>query len=388
MSTSLGPPEQPSASLYRFEVPDGLLLFDGSSKTLFAYNGVARFIWELIEAGRTEPEIVAAVAAQWEISAALAQDDVRAIVTLWRAQGLLASDDEARARASPVASVAASVVPSAPPSEWTCTIRGTTIAFTVAAELPTGIRALFSHLETPSVVPQTRMAIAKTPSGEFAFAQDGVERLRTGDPALAAGAMSVAVLECIRPGSEWFALIHGAALARRGQGLALIGASGSGKSTLAAGLMRAGFDYLADDLVALSAPDAAIVPWPLPLSLKPGSIGPLLSQYPDLAQAPRYPTKGVEARLLLPRADVWDADPVRLRTLIFPRFAEGAAPEAQRLSSFDALQRLLADRVWLGDPLTEERVRAFLAWLDKTQAYAISFGTLADAVGLVEGIVP
>lgn len=130
------------------------------------------------------------------------------------------------------------------------------------------------------------------------------------------------------------------------------------------------------------------MPWPLPLSIKPGSVDILQSQYPELARAFRYPTKGVEARLLVPSAEVWDAEPIRLRTLVFPRFTAGAAPELRRLSSFKALERLLSDRVWLGHPITEERVRSFLALLDETPAYAVSYGTLSDAVQLVERVIP
>jgi hypothetical protein len=205
---------------------------------------------------------------------------------------------------------------------------------------------------------------------------------------MAIGALFVAVLEFLHAGVEWFALLHGAALARNRQGFALAGSAGAGKSTLAAGLIAAGFDYLADDLVALSAPDALIVPWPLPLSLKPGSLEALTPRLPQLATAPHYRTKGMDARLLIPDAGAWDAEPVKLRTLIFPRFTAGGAPEARRLSSFEALQNLLTDRVWLGDPITEQRVAAFLAWLDATPAYALTYGTLDEAIRLVEGVVP
>ena len=379
--------EAPAASARRFDVEGGLLLLDTSANTLFAYNDVARRIWELIEDGRPEPEIVAAVMRQWTIPRSLAQDDVRAIVALWRGQGLLAGHGERPQARAPAASPVVAVS-GAPPSEWISTIRGVVIAFRVAAELPATVRALFGHLETPGAVAQSRMTIAMTPAGEFALIEDETERLRTADPALAIGALFVAVLERVRPGNEWFALLHGAAIARNGHGVGLIGTSGSGKSTLAAGLMAAGFDYLADDLVALSMPARAIVPWPLPLSLKPGAMEALTSRYPDLDRATRYRTKGVEARLLLPPATVWDAEPVRLTTLVFPRFIAGAAPETRRLTPFEALERLLGDRAWLGDPIDEHRVRAFLAWLDATPAYALSYGTLDDAVRLAGSVVP
>ena len=225
-------------------------------------------------------------------------------------------------------------------------------------------------------------------SGELVFAEDGRERLRTDDPALAIGTLFVGMLERIRPGLSWFALMHGAALTRREHGFALVGSSGSGKSTLAAALMCAGFDYLADDLVALSSPDAFIVPWPLPLSVKPGSVDILMPHHPGLACATRYRTKGVEARLLVPPTNAWNVEPVALRTLIFPHFTEGAGPEMHRLSAFEALERLLTDRVWLGDPITEPRVTSFLAWLHRTPAYAVSYGTLGDAMRLIQSVIP
>jgi hypothetical protein len=77
---------------------------------------------------------------------------------------------------------------------------------------------------------------------------------------------------------------------------------------------------------------------------------------------------------------------VKLRTIVFPRFTPGAAADLRRISAFDALERLLADRIWLGYPVTEVRVAAFLAWLNETPAYAIAYGELDDGVRLVESI--
>jgi hypothetical protein len=244
-----------------------------------------------------------------------------------------------------------------------------------------------SHLETPGASPQTRIEIRGSASTEAVLIRDGQERMRTSDPALLGGGLWHLVLECIHPDVHWRAIIHGAALARNDRGLVLAGPSGSGKTTLAAGLVSRGFDYLSDDAVPLSEPDGEIVPWPLPLSVKQGSIELLKSRFPELGNAPVYPTKGTEARLLFPSANVWDATAVKLRTLIFPRFIAGAAPKQRRLPRFEAVQNLLSDRVWLGYPITEARVKSFLDWLDDTPAYAITYGTLDDAVQLVEGVI-
>jgi hypothetical protein len=43
--------------------------------------------------------------------------------------------------------------------------------------------------------------------------------------------------------------------------------------------------------------------------------------------------------------------------------------------------------VWLGYPITAARVQSFLDWIDDTPAFAISYGTLDDAVELVERVI-
>jgi HPr Serine kinase C-terminal domain/Coenzyme PQQ synthesis protein D (PqqD) len=384
-------PAWPSRSVHRFPIDGGLLLLDRASNCLFAYNDTARHVWDLLEEGRTEETLISEFAHAWGIPVSLARADVNAIVAEWRMRNVLV--DRGRGRSRPASVKQRSVgatwrkVPEAWWSEWICTIRGTPIAFAVETELLGPFRLLFAHLETPAAVPRARMEIRTGPTGERVLVEDGRETMRTADPAEVIGALFVTVLELTRPNLQWFALIHGAALGVGGKGIALAGPSGSGKSTLAAGLVSQGYDFLADDLIALSEPDGTIVPWPLPLSIKQGSIDVVSAHHPQLAEAASYRTKGFEARMLIPSASAWDADPVPLRRLVFPRFSDGAAPNARRLSSFETIERLLTDRVWLGNPVTEQRMSAFLAWLDRTPAFALSYGNLADGIRLIADVV-
>lgn len=367
------------------------MLFDVGSNSLFAFNDSARYVWELIETGRSLADLAREFAQAWGIPLSRARADLQSIITQWRLQGLLAGSENRPSlikRASNVFADGRRAAQTRPATEWICTIRGKTIAFAVEHKLAAPIRMMLRNLETPAVPPQARLELRQTKSGEVVLVRDGSERLRTSDPGQYIGGLWQTILECIHPNVLWRAAIHGAALARNGVAVVLSAPSGSGKTTLAAGLISRGFDYLADDIVALSEPDGVIMPCPLPLSLKPGSIDVLKSRYPELVRAPRYRTKGVTARLLVPSADVWDAEPVRLRVLVFPSFTAGIAPQMRSLSSFEALEHLLTDRVWLGHPITEERVRSFLALLDETPAYAVSYGTLSDAVQLVERVIP
>jgi hypothetical protein len=70
--------------------------------------------------------------------------------------------------------------------------------------------------------------------------------------------------------------------------------------------------------------------------------------------------------------------------LVFPRFVDGAAPALQRISSFQAIERLLTDRISIGGPITADRVIALLAWLGDTPAYVSTYSTLDDGMRLVE----
>ena len=364
------------------------MLFDTRAHGLFAYNDSARQLWELIEAGKAGADLAASFAEHWGIPRSLAEEHVQASLAQWRAQGLIGDGEHDPSVGPPspriVVDDGSLGRQSTPAFTTICTIRGRVFALAVERGLPSSIRALFAHLETPEAAPQTRLEIKNLGAGEIALLQDGAQLIRTDDIGQLIGALYQTVLELVHPSLGWLALIHGAAMAKNGAGLALPGPSGSGKSTLAAGLLAAGFDYLADDLIALSAPAGAIVPWPMPLSIKPGSVDVVAARHPELKQAASYRTKGLDARLLVPAADAWEQEPVPLRSFVFPRYAAGSPPELTTLTTFEVIERLLSDRIWLGYPITEQRVSAFLAWLNDKPAYALSFGALDDAVRLIE----
>jgi hypothetical protein len=377
----------PSASVRRFHIESGLLLFDERSNRLFAYNRTARHAWDLIEAGQAEEDLASEFAKTWEIPLSRARADIQSIVSQWRFENLLATDEALPAPALPELRRLDRPRTRLPhwTSEWTCTFGGITIAFASESEFKL-IRQMLEHLETPGAQPHARIELLSAASGELALVSNGVERIRTYDHALLFGGLWQTILECIHPNAEWLAVIHGAAVARNGHGLALFAPSGSGKTTLTAGLIASGFDYLADDLVGVIAPHGTVAPCPLPLSIKPGSLDVIAPLYPELPKAPTYLTKGMDARLLIPASSTWNSEPVPLRTLVFPCFTKDAAPTVQRISCFQTIERLLLDRIWLGNPITAERVTALLEWLRVTPAYACSYGTIEDGIRLIEGL--
>lgn len=93
--------------------------------------------------------------------------------------------------------------------------------------------------------------------------------------------------------------LHGSCLARKGQGLALLGPSRSGKSTLMLSGLRSGsWDYVTEDDLTLLPSDGGFVAlgWPGSLRVRRGMLG----HYPELAAALptlEHPANDLEAKL-------------------------------------------------------------------------------------------
>ncbi|HEY4405602.1 MAG TPA: PqqD family peptide modification chaperone [Xanthobacteraceae bacterium] len=370
----------------------GLVLLDTSSNCLWAYNDSARQVWERLEEGRAGDDLASDFARQYGIPDEIASRDVRAIIDQWRSKGLLSADGGNDPPAGPAADDAPDWSGASEP-QWsealTCTIRNKVFALAIEpAEAAALMRYMFRHLETPGAQPDFRLEVRAAGNGEEAVLVNGIERLRTADSGQIVGAIDQTLLGYLHPEIDWLAMIHGGAVARDGAGFAIPGACGSGKTTLIAHLVaERGYSYIADDLVALAAPDGRIVPWPMPLNPKEGSWELLSKSYPHLTRSAKHRMSRAEVRQILPRPDAWDADPVPMRGFIFPRYVAGAVPRLTRLTSFEALERLLGDRIWLGYPITERRARDFIGWLDHMPAFALVHGNVAAAADLLGDIV-
>ena len=377
-----------SPSLRRVATNSGLVLLDEASDRLWAYNDTAREIWDRLREGAPAETVAAEIADRYGIDLEIALPDVVRIVGEWGANGLAGDRGDT-----------VSAAPARPPVDWTggprpewalsltCTIRDKVIAFDVEPSAAARfVQIFYRHLATPGAHAAIRVELRDAEDGMTALVVDGIERLRTGDGGELIGALNQAVLELVNPGVDWLAMIHGGAIARNARGIALPAACGSGKTTLVAHLLPRGYDYLADDLIALAAPDGRIVPLPLPLSVKEGSWDLLAGAYPEIVQAPRYETARGQSRQLVPPANAWDRDPVPLRAFVFPKYVAGAPTTFTRITPLEALQRLLGDRMWLGYPLKQRHVEAFIAWLEDKPAYDLVHGDAADAARRIEEI--
>ncbi len=79
-------------------VGNEIALLDFGTDTYFTLNGSGAFVWTLLEAPRSVPELCAAVAARYEIGEDDCRDDVTSLVTTLHERGLIRrADADARA---------------------------------------------------------------------------------------------------------------------------------------------------------------------------------------------------------------------------------------------------------------------------------------------------
>ncbi len=96
----------------------------------------------------------------------------------------------------------------------------------------------------------------------------GDEARRLGAAGLLDGFVYETVLYAILARVRSHFLAHAGAVAREGRGLVLAGESGHGKTTLVLELARRGWDFLSDELAALSRTDGRLHPFPRALRLR------------------------------------------------------------------------------------------------------------------------
>lgn len=137
-------------------------------------------------------------------------------------------------------------------------------------------------------------------------------------------------------------LFHAAAIAKNGAGVIIPGATGSGKSTFAIWHALGGYDFLTDELVAVSPDGASMWGFIQPIRLRPGSrfLLPYLAHVATAEQVFDQLPDGVV--LVSPDAlgagsVTYSAEP---RMFAFPQYAPGQQAAIRRLSVGETVYRL------------------------------------------------
>lgn len=361
---------------------DGAVVHDGRTGRLFQLNRTAAQIWRSLWQGEHEEVIVRALARAHGADPAAVRHDLEAFVEAAQSAGLLgpsaADEDDGGAELRPPRGT--------PALDGAYRVGEVVVRVTC---YPTDIAAAFAPLAAPAMVPdvslaQARLALFRA-RGAFVLTCDDrvVDRL---DTAPAARWAIVRQLVWVARRRPWLALLHAGAIALPPGCLLLCGDSGAGKSSLLAGLVHAGFPFVADDIVPLEEGSGLVWPVPLAISLKNGSWPALSSLFPELARAPIVRFGGRTMRYLWPdaRAVAVDSAGYPAAAVLFPRYVKDGPVMLTRLESARALALLGEGGSVL--PATDAGLAEFLAWWGRLPAYQLSYGSLEEAVAAVRAL--
>ncbi|MFN2472194.1 MAG: hypothetical protein ABR583_14645 [Gaiellaceae bacterium] len=174
--------------------------------------------------------------------------------------------------------------------------------------------------------------------------------------------LTLPLIELLRRRQRWS--VHAACVSTGCGGLLVAGTSGCGKSTLALALVRAGCDFLSDDLVFLARRNGDLngLAFPEPVDVTDDTIRLLPELRPLLDTPPRagWPKRQVPVEQVYGASIERECRPLML---VIPRIGDGVGSRLQPMAMRDALLEL-APNVLLTDPATSQahlRVLAELA---------------------------
>jgi len=182
-------------------------------------------------------------------------------------------------------------------------------------------------------------------------------------------------------------LFHAAVLEKDGTTIVFPGEAGSGKTTLAAALMIHGCRFFSDEIAVLNVESLCVSPLPLPMSIKPGSVGPLSRYYAGLSKRPVHQrADGKKVRYLSPLvSNLTETFEVSapVNYIVFPKYREGAENRLNMLDKFETMQRLAMTGSSNRD-INKKDVEAMIALVEKSPCYEIVYSDLSEAVALLE----
>ena len=186
---------------------------------------------------------------------------------------------------------------------------------------------------------------------------------------------TLTLIECLKRRGRFS--LHAAGLAIGGRGILVAGASGSGKSTTAVCLLRAGFGFLADDTVFLSAgpatvdesgsgEDLTVLAFPDEIDVTDQTIG----LFPELSAVVATPANPVNGKRQFRPEAIYDAEPVGSCRPVALVLAGARTPGRSRLWAVGPDEALLAvvPNVLLTEPGSTQAHLDVLAQLTRTCA--------------------
>jgi hypothetical protein len=380
---SKGTPPWARASFHA--VAGGGVLFDAGKGRLYALNPAAGMTWLCIGDGLSAHESTLALSKAFEIDPVIAARWVRASVDAFQDLGLLET--------------AGSESPPAPHTRQTSPKSSTP---GVRRE-PYGEYRLFEQILYLSAPPgplaaleSLLAAVRSDPVGqkEHGCAEIGIDIVghadrwdivvggqlkATCDAASIVAQVERLLIQTVVAATPHLLTLHAAALQRDGGPLLLVGPSGAGKTTLSIALARAGWRFGSDEIVLLGR-DQDLRALPLPPCVKASSFPLIESWFPELRRAPEHERYGHIVKYLPIKSIPLSG---KRGCVVFLRFDPRGPNEIQTLDRFGALERLLAQCVFVPPEFQHDDVAQLLRWHSEQSYYGLSFCDCDAAVAIL-----
>jgi Coenzyme PQQ synthesis protein D (PqqD) len=359
----------------------GVVIHEACTGRLFQLNHTAAQIWRSLSAGEHEEAIVRDLVRTHGADPVAVRRDLGVFVDGLQRAGLFVP----RAAVKPRKAGTALPPREAPALDAAYRVGEVTVRVIC---YPADVAAAFAPLAAPALVPDGSVAQACLTlfrdRGAFVLTCDDgfVECLDTAPAARWAMVRQLVTAARCRP---WLALLHAGAIAVPAGCLLLCGDSGAGKSTLLAGLVHAGFEFVADDIVPLEQGTGFAWPVGLAMSIKQDSWPAIGALFPEIASAPIVRFGGRTMRYLWPGIDVAHPAGYPVGAVLFPRYVKGAAVTLTRLDSVHSLALLGEGGSVL--PATDAELAEFVTRWGRVPAYQLSYGRLGEAVQEVRVLI-
>lgn len=372
-----------------YPLDEGLALYHAGSGRLHILNATGALLWQGLRGGASYARATAALARRFGVPAAKVRRDAADLYGRLKAEGLLGGR-KASTAAAPARRPRSARARRARESARRFRIAGRGFEAAVPTAQWRAARPVLEHLAAAGAARAEACFAVAPAAGRVVLARDGVALAQVRTAAGLQHALIRALVEFVFESPRFLTALHAGAVRYRGRCLVFPAAGGRGKTTLVAGLMRHGARVLADDLLALEAQRLRVVAVPLPLRLKQGSWALAESLFPGRLDPTVHALGAKRVRLLPPERPGgrdWQAAH-RVDALISPEFRPGAAPALQPCGAAEMLEILFGGHsLLLGRP-APRRVGAMVRWLAAVPSYRLVYGSLDEALKLLEPLAP
>jgi hypothetical protein len=172
--------------------------------------------------------------------------------------------------------------------------------------------------------------------------------------------------------------LHGAALAKNGKGLLIIGPSGSGKSTLAVSLILEGWGFLTDDLILLYMRERGVEALTIRKYFKIDM--EVLKKYPELSKISSVPVPKLKNKAFLYLDEVFKGKQSYRCTpeiIIFPQITHDTESRLVPMRQSNAFINLLLNNcynMFLEKGTIKKRLNTMESLMAQAESYELSLG--------------